>query len=157
MEHDAELKGLLLLVSIAIMNVEHVTGSKEVELVRFFKELADQADLKMAAHYHAFIMFGGAQYQVCTKLFQHGKIPIFETNNKLCLIKCTFAMTDIQRAIRNRMAFLNIFHKARPKEAARSMQYICILVLYNIIGWAFERRYTVLKELFSTQEGGAKA
>ena len=61
MDHDAELKGLLLLVSIAMMNVEDVDGSEEIELVWFFKELADQADLKEAAHYLAFIMFGGAQ------------------------------------------------------------------------------------------------
>ena len=49
-DHNAELKGLLLLVSITMMNVMDITGPKVVELVWFFKELADQADLKEAAH-----------------------------------------------------------------------------------------------------------
>ena len=145
---------MLLLVSIAMMNVEDVDGSEEIELVWFFKELADQADLKKAAHYLAFIMFGGARYQVRTKLFTHGNIPIFETNNRLCLTKSVFALTDIQRAIRKKMAFLNTFlKKARSrvsKEEACTMQYICILVLYSIIGRAFQRSYEELKKPFST-------
>ena len=95
--------------------------------------MADQADLKEAAHYLAFIMFGGAQYEVRKKLFPHCNIPIFATNTRLCLMKSVYALTDIQRAIRNKMAFLNTFlKKARSrvsKEAARASQYICILVL----------------------------
>ena len=75
-------------------------------------------------------------------------------------MKSVFALTDIQRAIRNKMAFLNTFlKKARSrvsKEAACTMQYICILVLYSIIGWAFQRSYEDFKEALSTQEGGAK-
>ena len=75
-------------------------------------------------------------------------------------MKSVHALTDIQRAMRNKMAFLNTFlKKARSrvsKEAALTVQYICILVLYSIIGWAFQRSYKELKEAFSTQERGDK-
>lgn len=57
---SSDLKGLLILASFALMNVQDINGDPRVELIPFLKYLLDDEDFADGLHKMSILLFGTA-------------------------------------------------------------------------------------------------
>lgn len=136
-----KVKALMIVTVVALMNVDDVAGDERSELVPFFTAL-----LKDPYFYFSRQNSGSAMQTYSMQAFAQMLFGCYVDDVQSDMEPCRLAM-------KNKLSFVNTFMK-KGKNAigdvgARTLQYMCITMLFRIVSSAFVEYYDTLLEVIT--------